>query len=508
MAMSQAPHSLAHAIDTREAKNCLDAVSALPLGNPERTHRRMVRLLSVMWRYPPQPSGYLEVLESMAKPLAFVQGELAGRYADKPLPPNQAENEAFEWVVALWRLMAQGYAQIAQAGGDHPEIQRQLALICQRCLYYSGQVLAEHFRARRAPSPGLWLDLHGYYATAEECGLTGAVVWEAHDVATSCCDTFSALLLADLADPYARNPREISWILGWAQHFASLTTVRSPRSATDVCAYGVDQVQDHGLRQAEDLAPGDSLSLRYLDTIRLAPYLQQLIVQLKRGVPAATLGLGRQCQHPSAAHLLSKISRAWCQTASARRYPRSKLSIGKLLVCSGLDATHYHVGGGELMQPDPGAAPMAPVLEQWRITDQSLNGFSVMRESAGGRVAHEELFGIKSAQFRHFLLAKVRWLRLELSGQIHAGIQVLPGAPQAIRVRAYGAVPPPTEEYQRAFLLPAVPALNKEASLVLPRGWFQPGRIIEMTSDRQVPVRLVRLLSQGSNFEQISFAAA
>jgi len=43
---------------------------------------------------------------------------------------------------------------------------------------------------------------------------------------------------------------------------------------------------------------------------------------------------------------------------------------------------------------------------------------------------------------------------------------------------------------------------------VLPRGWFQPGRIIEMTSDRQVPVRLVRLLSQGSNFEQISFAAA
>lgn len=506
MGMSQTPQSLARALNTREAKNCLDAVSALPLGNAERTHRRLVKLLSAMRRHPPPAAGYLEVLESMAKPLAFVQGELASRYAGQPLPPNPAENEAFESVVALWRLMAQGYAQIAQPGDDHPEIRRQFALLCQRRLYYSGQVLVEHFRARRAPAPGLWLDLNGSYASAEEWGLTGAVVWEAHDVATSCGDTFAALLLADLSDPYARSPREISWILGWAQHFASLTSIGSSHRVTDLCSYGIDRLQDRGLRLVEDFAPGESL--RYLDTTRLAPYLQQLVAQLKRGVPAATLGLGRQYQPSSAAILLSKISRAWCQPAAARRYPRSKLCIGKLLVCSGLDAIHFHVGGGEPRQPDPRAAPMDPVLEQWRIVDQSLNGFSAVRESAGGRVGHGELFGIKSAQFRHFLLAKVRWLRLELSGQVHVGIQLLPGAPQAIRVRAYGATVPPAEEYQRAFLLPAVPALNQRASLVLPRGGFEPGRIIEMHSDRQVPIRLIRLLSQGSNFERVSFAAA
>ncbi len=503
--MSQTPLSLGRAIDTREAKSCLDAVAALPLGNAERTHRRMARLLTEMRRTPPPVAGYLEVLESMAKPLAFVQAELAGRYADQPLPPNPAENQVFEAVVALWRLMAQGYAQIAQTGGEQADIQRQLALLCQRSLHYSGLVLIEHFRARRVPAPGLWLDIHAYYVTAEKWGLTGVVVWEVHDVATSCGDTYTALLLADLADLYAHSPREISWVLGWAQHFASLTSIRSTNSVAAPCSYGVDLVKDRGLRLVDDSAPEESL--RYLDTARLAPYLQQLIAQLERGVPPATLGLGRQCHQPSAARLLSKISRAWCQPAAARRYPRSKLNIGKLLVCSGLDAIHFHVGGGAALgQQDPRAASKDHVLEQWRMIDQSLNGFSVQRESVGGRIGHGELFGIRSAQFRHFLLAKVRWIKLELNGQVHAGIQVLPGAPQAIRVR--GASTHPAGEYLRALLMPAVPALRLRASLVLPRGCCQPGELIEMHTDRRLPVRLIRLLSQGSNFEQMSFAEA
>lgn len=462
--MSQIPPSFAAAADTREAKNCLAAIAALPLYNAERTHNSIVKLLSAMRRSPPQAAGYLEVLESLEQPLAFAQGELASRYAEKPLPPNQTENEAFERVVAAWQQMAQGYAQIAQLGHTSPSIENSLALICQRCLYYTGQVILEHFRARRALAPGLWLDLHGYYATAEEWGLTGLAVWEAKDVSTTCGDTFAALLLADLADPYGCNPRELSAILDWAQRFAPLTTIRTSRLAADACAYGIDLMQDRGLCLAEALTPGEPL--RYLDTARLAPCLRQLIAQLKRGVPAATLGLGGQCQQPAAARLLSKISRAWCKTAVVRRYERSKVGIGNLSVCSGLDAIHYYVSGTEFKQPDhvrifsrkemdqlatfrfqvdpvqplhARAAQMGYMLEQWRITDQSLNGFSILREAAGGRIGHDELLAIKFKQVGHFLLAQVRWLRLEFDGCVHAGIQVMPGRPQAIHVRAYGA---------------------------------------------------------------------
>jgi hypothetical protein len=50
-----------------------------------------------------------------------------------------------------------------------------------------------------------------------------------------------------------------------------------------------------------------------------------------------------------------------------------------------------------------------------------------------------------------------------------------------------------------------VPALKEEASLVLPRGWFQPERVVEIFTDRQTRLRLGELLGQGPDFERVGF---
>ena len=62
-----------------------------------------------------------------------------------------------------------------------------------------------------------------------------------------------------------------------------------------------------------------------------------------------------------------------------------------------------------------------------------------------------------------------------------------------------------SSHYQRAFLLPAIPAVNAEQSLVLPQGWFRRGRIIELYTDGAWQVRLTRVLDSGPDFDRVTF---
>ena len=59
--------------------------------------------------------------------------------------------------------------------------------------------------------------------------------------------------------------------------------------------------------------------------------------------------------------------------------------------------------------------------------------------------------------------------------------------------------------YSRAFLLPAMEAMAAEPTLVIPRGWYQTGRLLEVYSESLRRVRLQRLASEGADFERVTF---
>ena len=143
-------------------------------------------------------------------------------------------------------------------------------------------------------------------------------------------------------------------------------------------------------------------------------------------------------------------------------------------------------------------------LERWSVVDQSVSGFRLLRGEAGARIEHGQLLCLKPPDGEHFLLAQVSW-NLMQKDDLLIGIHVLPGIPQGIAVRPTGLQISPSERYVRAFLLPAVPALREEPSLVLPRGWFQAERVIELYTDRAVKVRLGLLLTQGADFDRATF---
>ena len=522
-------------IDTADARACTKLIAGLPLTNAREAHQTLVMLLTGLAHRPPPAAAYLDVLETARAPLAYLQDEIAQRYASRPLPPTPAEGEAFRQVLALWQAMARAYAQVAQAGSGDPGIQGRLALICQRCVHYAGKVILEFCRARREPSPGTWIDLHGYYATAEEWGIDKTAVPEPlneTNKSQSAAEAYIAILLVDLASPFSRSAHEFSWICRWARRFAPLTVVRPLGEPVATRAFGIDLMRDASTRPLELLSR--SASVRWFDTRQLSPMIQEMLARLRERQSPAALGLGDDCPATVASRLLLQLYKPWCLNATPRRFQRRGAS-GIAQVCLGFEATHYHVGGIEFNQPehvriysrsdmeriwtfrdqlDPtqlnvrsSQMQLGYPLERWEVENQSVSGFRLQRGEAGARIEHGQLFCLRPPDGEHFLLAQVSW-NLMQKDDLLIGIHVLPGVPQAIAVRPTGIKVSPSERYERAFLLPAVPALKEEATLVLPRGWFQPERVVEVYTDRQTKLKLVELLNHGPDFERITYTRA
>jgi len=522
-------------VDSRDAARCREVIAALPITNVSFAHGMLRGLLKAVHEAPPAAVEYLSVLEAAREPLAFLQDAVAARYVAKPVPSTVEEADAFEHNIALWRLMANGYARVAQLGGNDETIKQQLALVCQRCIHYAAQTLIEYYRAHRAVAAGVWIELHGYYDTADDWGLANEAVSEPLGTTatfTTCAETYAAALLVDLANPCSRTPKELSWIIRWAQAMAPATAVSRPDGDAGGRGYGIDLMQDRGLLPVDYLAA--TASARLFDTSRLGERVQGLLARLKEVDSPASLGLGEDCPAAQAGRLLLQLYRPWCLTALPRRFERTKAG-GILSVIYDLKSIYFHVAGSEFVQPAPvrmysrgeveklwtfrnqidptqplnlRAAQLDFAPDLWEIADKSLNGFRAFRNAAGPRLQHGQLLAVRAPGRDDFVLARVSWLFQDISGRLQAGIHLLPGPATGVAVRPTGDGITTGEKYVQGFFLPTVPALKETVSVILPQGWYTPGRLIEIYTDRPVSARLGELLTRGANFERCSFTLA
>jgi hypothetical protein len=216
----------------------------------------------------------------------------------------------------------------------------------------------------------------------------------------------------------------------------------------------------------------------------------------------------------------------WCRAGTARSEERSATEESAE-VCFGPAAAYANVGGArDVRQPgeitareirdtesfgfvaradhDTQEAAQSKALEAWQILNHSASGFMCMlREPNGhGRISHNQLLAVRRSGGRQFHVGMVQWLRVDESGELFCGVRLFPGAPQAISVRPSNFNLAGASRYERALLLPEVPAPATPATLVLPAGWFQSGRFVEIYSDRKQVAKLLNLLEKGSDFDR------
>lgn len=529
-------------IDYGSPAECLDLLKRMRLLDIDATQRTLADIVAGLIRALPAPNQHLEVLESVRAQVDFVQAEMAKRYAAHPLPPDSSENETLARVVSLWRGMARSYAQISRQDAAAGTLDDQRALLAQRRVDYTGRTLLEYFRAHRAPPHGTWAELHDSYSVAEARGVASIrvpdslnEVWKAQ----SALEAYVSAVLVDLANPFGRGEREFKWVHRWAQRFAPYCSLDAEPDTerTGAAAFGIDLAGDHGPRPLWLIARPGAAVCRF-DASRLAGQIRAVLTQFRRGAAPASLGLGTDCPADACAALLLSLYRPWGLASAARRFPR-RGGKGSAQLCGDWLTIGFHVGGRTFEQPAGSAtarsvardislltfgerapeavrgwseqqrqhvaATLGFVCGHWDMVDHSVNGFRLQQHPHTERLEHHQLVGIRPPDGERFLLGQVTWLMYREDGVMEAGIHVLAGLPKVVAARLFGLNVSTHVAYQQAFLLPATPALKAPASLVLPGGWFQERRVIEVHDGEPLQLRLTGLLARGTNFDQVSF---
>lgn len=510
-------------------------LSRLPLANPAAAEQQLLQFLEALLADPPPADTLLSLLEQARVPLCFVEEEMARRYHNKPLPLGNDERTSFELVLTAWKLMRTAYercVQMAEPMARDPQFSGLAATVLHRCIYYGGMVILEHYRARRELPAGVWLDLHRYFAKAEDWGVACTPIedgLESNLQATHCSAAYVTLLLIDVASPYSNSVRNLNLIRRWAGMWAPLVSVRSLVDDLEAPPYIIELDKDVPLHTT---AANENIGLdaRGLDTSRLGLQISHMQTQLRQRMTPSQLGLGEETSS-YVIGLLDQLARPWTQAASPRHFRRFA-AVGTARVAVGFEAMHFYVTGADFVQSDaanaysrddfdklftfrdssnPSAAPNLRAnldfpIDEWSVINHSANGFRLARTVAGQNITHSQLLCVCPHDGDVFLLAQASWLMEESDSGLLLGVSVLPGSPKGIAARQQGTVENKHPRFMRAFLLPPVPAIAEEASLVLPKNVYQASQLLELQSDDQTyRVRLKHILQRGVDFDRVSF---
>lgn len=527
--MTQPLATVERPLEFTDSASCKSWIEQLTLTNVQLTQRVLTQQLASLGSAQLPALERLKILETLKEPVHFVQGESAKRYAGKPLPLDANEMAAWNCVIELWQEMSRNYQQCLKAYREGElAIAPHAALATMRCLRLLGCMMLDYYRVYRQTPGTMWRALHELYSFAESHGFARIRVPDSfaqRDPDSSCAESYLQVLLVHLANPFSLSVRQMGFVARWLERWATLVGLApQPLPTSPIPSLAIDLGGSRGVVFGGEVEPQPQV--RYLDLEQLSKTLRQTINLLKQGQTPGQLGLGEDARQPGCENLLMLLYVQWCRAGTARTEDRSE-NEEPAEVCFGLPAAHLHVSGGrgfrqpgELtarekldldtygfvarVQHEAGGKEEDLALDPWQVLNHSASGFLCMQREPEGkaRISHNQLLAVRRTGGRAFHAGMVQWLKMEEAGELYCGVRLFPGTPQAISVRPSNFNPVGSSRYERALLLPEVPAPATPATLILPAGWFQSGRFVEVFSDRKQVAKLLNLLEKGSDFDR------
>ena len=515
-----------------DVASCTQWLNQLQLTNLQRAHSQLLAQIAEFNSYPMRGLERLNTLELLRETVEHIQADLARKLIDKALPLNDLELTVFVAIKKLWQTMVEGYQHALQAyiAGDK-QLANYGALLCQRCLFYTGMEILEHQRTGYEFDTKLWHQLHELYAYAEHQKFEQTTVSDPlsqQATSTSCTCSYVKILLASHAHPAELTRWQLQkmnlWLTQWSCSVALAYNYRLSKG--DAQPLATDLASTTGLQRVEGLPQTDSL--RYLAMVPLSKLLRVKIILLQQGHTPTQVGLDDQIGSESCLELLTTLHTIWCEKESKRSANRRQITR-LCYVCYPLEGIYENIADRPFSPPNNGNkaqpsfdmlgqqrltkahnAPSNAVssLENWQIENESTMGIRLTRsEASGGRLRGKHLIAVRPSDTQSFILGSTAWAVVNRQGRLEIGVRYLPGLPDAISIKSIGINPVNTETSAAALLLPALPSLKTPASLIIPPNWFQHKRIIEVVrADGEIIMaQLGFSVERGVNYERVSF---
>jgi len=522
----------------KDAAGCARWLSQLQLTNLQLAHSLLLTQINELNRYPMPGLERLNTLEMLRETVGYVQDDYAKKLIGKPLPLNEAELTIFVGIVQLWQALVLGYQRCLQAcmAGDK-QLGKHGALLCQRCLLYSGLEIFEYLRTGYEFNAKLWHQLHDLYAFAEQQNFQNTEIDDQLNTIrphSSCRNIYVKSLLACYARPAELSRSQLRLMDHWLASWSDTVTVERSYTVSkgDAQPLAVDLSGTQGLQPVKQVKHSDSM--RYLAMIPLSKLLRVKTILLQQGQSPRQLELGGHCNREDCVEFLTTLHQYWCEDLNTRFSQRSAVEQHAQL-CYKPEGIFAHLSGKPFSQPnrDVGIDSVARrqievygqalkntlkglpetgfPLENWYFENESILGARLMREgNVGERLTHNQLIGLRPGDSDDFMLGVTAWIQVTNTGQLRIGVRYLPGTVETVNIRATGINPTVSDKYVLAFLLHAVPALKIPASLVILREWFQPNRVVEILylNQEKQNVKMGFSVERGLDYERISFMPA
>jgi cyclic-di-GMP-binding protein len=518
-----------------DTASCAQWLGQLQLTNLQKAHSLLYEQINELNRYPMRGIERLNTLELLRETVGYVQDDYAKKLISKPLPLNESELMVFFAIVQLWNAMNLGYQRCLQAYiANDKQLAKHGALLCQRCLLYSGLEIFEHLRSGYEFDPKLWNQLHELYAYAEERKFQSNEVADPLNPKyprSSCRSVYVKALLACHARPAELTRTQLQLLNSWLTQWSGAVTVERSftTSRGDAQPLATDLSSARGLQLILHAQPVDSM--RYLAMMPLSKLLRVKTILLQQGQTPRQVNLCDHCSSHDCIEFLTFLHQCWCEEQGLRCGERRPIAQS-VQICYRLEGIYAHLSGKPFRQPlrdhFPGGMAKKPVdssdrllqdahnkellemgypLEIWQFENESISGARLTRtDTFGGRLSYNQLIALRPSDAETFILGATAWANVTRAGQLQIGVRYLPGTAEAVSMRATNMAV--AEKYVPAFLLPSIEVLNTPASLIIPRDWFQSGRTLEILhqNGEKENIELGFSVERGIDYERVSFA--
>lgn len=540
----------------KDTEGCARWLEQLQLTNLHLAHSLLLTQTIEFNRYQMRGQERFKILELLRDTVHYVQNEYAKKLIAKPLPLNDHELNIFLAIVQLWQAMAVGYQRCLQGhlSGDKP-VDKQGALLCQRSLLYSGSAIFEHLRAGYEFDARLWNQLHELYAFVEAQDLQlkeiadplndrlrrsitsdlAAVVMQPSRMASSsisCHDVYVKILLACYARPAELGRSQLLLLNTWLSAWSKLVPIALSYTISkgDAQPLALDLGSSNGLQPVKLVV--HSATMRYLALVPLSKLIRVKTILLQQGRAPEQAELDCHCNADECIELLTYLHQCWCED-NYTRFSERKPGSRQVRLCCKPESIYAVLSGkpyrqsmhtpaahtaqkqleafGQVLQnsADKAHSGSGFPLETWQIENESILGAKLTRiDSAGDRLSHNQLLALGTDDDEGiFRLGTTTWVNMTRTRQLRIGVRYLPGTVKAV---VLATADPDLDAAQRTapgFLLQAVPALKSPASLIIPRNWFKPGRVVEIKhqSDERQNATIGFSVEHGIDYERVSF---
>ena len=414
------------------------------------------------------------------------------------------------------------------------DIKERMPVICVRLLRAAAEQMKLELMRYLDVKETVWEQLYAHYSFAEANQFADVMVhaYPSHVIHTSPQRELVRAVVLYVSSPATLAPNQIEVSYRIAARLASLFDFKEVPDPE--CPYFLDLSKPGAPGQVDNKLQATP-TMRFFGAVRAVPKVEDITNQNERGVIEQERRFGNEFTPDGKLTVLKHLQMYWRKDHPHRHQERRGISttievihsfrtISKLVTCVELGKVANLSENDAAILKERSEISLASddkidyTTETWTVLDASTDGVGGMIQKTGGAwVKIGSLCGIKTQNSSLWWVGMIRRLHTDPQGKVHVGIEILARKPLSMWLRILGKGAERVSnwetssgsfayDYLPVILLPDAQNSYVNATMLMESGSYVADSTYEaMLGEKSRNIKLVGLLAEGEDYEQVKF---